>query len=256
MTLLSLDSLTFRYGDGPTVVDRVTAQVSAPELIAIIGPNGAGKSTLLDLIAGHKTPAAGTCRLQDRDAARMDRRQLCRIVAHVPQQMPSDVPFTVEEVVLTGRIPHGRGLYENAEDLAAMEVAIERVRLEPFRHRRFSSLSGGERQRVLLAAALCQQSPILLLDEPSAHLDPENEAQLWSLLCELRSSGHLILVVTHHLALAAQHADRIWVLHRGHLAADAPPAEAMQPKRLEEVFHVPFHWHRGAEGRVFLTYGH
>ena len=255
MSLLSLEGLSFRYPGGRVAVDGISAEAPRAEVIAIVGPNGAGKSTLLDVIAGQKIPSAGVCAVQGRAAHAMRRDELCRLVAHVPQHMPHDVPFTVEEVVLTGRIPYGRGLYENADDHAAMEQAIGRARLGAFRKRGFSSLSGGEKQRVLLAAALCQQAPILLLDEPSAHLDPENEAQLWELFAELRRAGHLILVVTHHLALAAQNADRVWLLDRGRLAADAAPREAFRPERMEEIFHVPFHWHENVKGRVFLTYG-
>jgi iron complex transport system ATP-binding protein len=253
--LLSLDGVGFSYPGRGAVLTGVTASATGPDVIAIAGPNGAGKSTLLDIIAGQKTPEAGHCSIQGRDARAMGREELCRLVAHVPQTIPGDVPFTVEEVILTGRIPYGRGLYENDDDHAAMELAIERARLDAFRGRLFSKLSGGEKQRVLVAAALCQQAPILLLDEPSAHLDPENEAQLWELFRSLRDCGHLILVVTHHLALAAQNADRVWLLDRGRLAADGPPCDAMRPADLERVFHVPFHWHQNSEGRVFLTYG-
>ena len=255
MSLLSVKGLSFRYPGGLAVLDGISAEVTGPAVIAIIGPNGAGKSTLLDLIAGQKTPMAGSVQVQGRDTTSMRRQEVCKLVAHVPQQIPHDVPFTVEDVVLTGRIPYGRGLYENEEDRAALEVALSRTRLEAFRHRHFAGLSGGEKQRVLTAAALCQQTPILLLDEPSAHLDPENEAQLWELFQELRDCGHLILVVTHHLALAAQNSDRIWMLDRGHLLVDAPPREALRPDRLEKVFHVPFHWNENSQGRVFLTYG-
>ncbi len=255
MSWLSLDNVGFSYPGQPEVLRGIGATVNSPEVIAIAGPNGAGKSTLLDLLAGQKLPESGTCRIQGRDAHRIPREEFCRLVAHVPQTLPGDVPFTVEEVVLTGRIPYGRGLYENDEDHAAMEMAIAQTRLEEFCGRRFSKLSGGEKQRVLMAAAVCQQTPILLLDEPSAHLDPENEAQLWDLLRSLRDAGKLILVVTHHLALAAQNADRIWLLQEGRLVADGPPCDAMRPADLERVFRVPFHWHQNGEGRVFLTYG-
>ena len=255
MSLLKLAAVSYRYPGAPAVLEGITAEAQQGELIAVTGPNGAGKSTLLDLIAGLKTPATGVCLIDGRDAHRTRRDELCRQVAHVPQQVPAGIPYTVEEVVLTGRIPYGRGLYENDEDYAAMEEAIARLRLEPFRRRLFRSLSGGERQRVLMAAALCQHASVLLLDEPSAHLDPENQAQLWELLRELREMGHLVLVVTHHLALAAQHTNRVWLLHRGKLVADAAPAEAMQPDRLAAVFGVAFHRHVGSDGRVFLTYG-
>lgn len=255
MNRLEIHKLCFHYPGGPPVLNSVTATVDKPELIAIIGPNGAGKSTLLDLIAGQRSPASGHCALNHNLAHTTPRSQFCRMVAHVPQGLPSEIPFTVEQVVLTGRIPYGRGLYESASDLEAMQSAIARTGLESFRHRRFSSLSGGEKQRVLLAAAVCQQSPLLLLDEPSAHLDPENECLLWDLLAELRASGHTIIVVTHHLALAAQYCSRIWLLSQGRLISDATPDEAMSPKRLEETFQVPFHRHLSPEGRVFLTYG-
>jgi iron complex transport system ATP-binding protein len=252
---LVLDGLEFAYPGGKPVLRGIDAVAEKPALIGIIGPNGAGKSTLLDLIAGHRVPSAGRCTLEGRAIHEIERAALCRQIAHVPQLVPAEVPLTVEEVILTGRLPHGRGLFENEEDQAAMERAITRTHLEAFRGRRFGALSGGEKQRVLLAAAVCQSAPIILLDEPSAHLDPENEAAMWELLRELQQAGHLILVVTHHLTLAAQHCDRIWLLEQGRLAADAVPCEAFEPARLERVFRVPFHWHQSAEGRVFLTYG-
>ena len=255
MSCISLQSAGFSYPGRPQVLEAITATVDRPEVIALIGPNGAGKSTLLDLLAGQKVPETGHCRIQGQEAHRVPRAEFCRMVAHVPQSLPGDVPFTVEEVVLTGRIPYGRGLYENDDDHAAMELAFAETRLEAFRGRQFSKLSGGERQRVLLAAAICQQTPVLLLDEPSAHLDPENEAQLWDLLRRLREASKVVLVVTHHLALAAQNADRIWLLQEGRLVADGPPCDAMRPADLENVFRVPFHWHQNSEGRVFLTYG-
>lgn len=255
MSLLALESAIYAYPGAPPVLNGVSAAAGAGELIAIIGPNGAGKSTLLDLVAGLKTPASGRCIVDGLDSATTPRGAWCRLVAHVPQQAPANVPFTVEEVVLTGRIPYGRGLYENDDDYRAMEEAMERMRLAPFRDRSFQTLSGGEQQRVLLAAALAQQSPVLLLDEPSAHLDPQNEARLWALLHDLRALGRLILVVTHHLLLAAHHSDRIWLLHHGTLAADGTPGEALQPERLQAVFGVPFHRHTDEHGRLFLSYG-
>lgn len=255
MSILRVEQLSFRYGLAEPVLRDVSTTVDKPEVIAIVGPNGAGKSTLLDLIAGQKTPWQGNCFVQDKQLNTLRRDELCRLVAHVPQHVPRDVPFTVEEVVLTGRIPYGVGLYESDEDHQHMEQALRRTSLESFRNRRFLSLSGGEQQRVLLAAALCQQAPVLLLDEPSAHLDPENQALLWELFAELKASGHLIVVVTHHLALAAQNSDRIWLLDKGKLVADGPPCDALDPARLHNVFHVPFYWHTSTEGRVFLTYG-
>ena len=254
MSILRLERLSFKYGSTP-VLREISATADRSELIALIGPNGAGKSTLINVIAGRLRDYEGNCLLHDVNIRRMNRQQLSLQLAHVPQQKIDEIPFSVEEVVLTGRTPHGRGLYESREDLAALENALELTRLTSFRKRRFSALSGGEQQRVLVAAAVAQASPILLLDEPGAHLDPENQTELWDLLVLLRNQGKLILIVTHHLHLAAQRSERVWVLSEGKLVADAPPDDAMRPDRLETVFHVPFQRHINERGRVFLNYG-
>ncbi|HTM48607.1 MAG TPA: ABC transporter ATP-binding protein [Bryobacteraceae bacterium] len=254
MSILRLEGLSCAYGSTP-VLRSVTAAVEHPELVALIGPNGAGKSTLINVISGRMPEYQGSCLLHDVDIRRMSRRQLCLQAAHVPQQRIDDIPFSVEEVVLTGRTPHGRGLYESGEDLAALETALDLTRLGPLRKRRFSSLSGGEQQRVLVAAAVAQASPILLLDEPGAHLDPENQTELWDLLAMLRDQGRLIVIVTHHLHLATRRSDRVWVLNEGRLMADASPGGALGPEQLEAVFHVPFHRYTNEQGRVFLNYG-
>jgi iron complex transport system ATP-binding protein len=254
VSLLRLEVGSYRYGS-KQVLRSVSATVERPELIALIGPNGAGKSTLINIIAGRFRDYEGSCALGNENIRNIGRLKLCLQIAHVPQHKIDDIPFSVEEVVLTGRTPHGRGLYESDEDLASLEAALELTRLGSFRKRRFTTLSGGEQQRVLVAAAVAQESPILLLDEPGAHLDPENQTELWDLLTLLRSRDRLILIVTHHLHLAARRSDRVWVLSEGQLAADAPPGEAMRPDRLEDVFHVPFQRHINEQGTVFLSYG-
>jgi iron complex transport system ATP-binding protein len=254
VSILRLERLSYRFGS-KQVLRSISATVERPELIALIGPNGAGKSTLINIIAGRFRDYEGSCVVFDADIRKMNRQQVCLQIAHVPQQRIDDIPFSVEEVVLTGRTPHGNGLYESDEDLSALEAALHLTRLESFRKRLFATLSGGEQQRVLVAAAVAQASPILLLDEPGAHLDPENQNELWNLLALLRSQGKLILIVTHHLHLAARRSDRVWVLSEGQLAGDASPGEAMLPERLEAVFHVPFQRHISEQGSVFLNYG-
>ncbi|WP_051670360.1 ABC transporter ATP-binding protein [Bryobacter aggregatus] len=253
MSLLAIEALRFAYPGFE--LGAVTARLEGPQIVSLIGPNGAGKSTLLDLLAGLKTASSGDCLLAGKSIRTLTREQACRIVAHVPQQVPMDAPFLVEDVILTGRLPHSSGLFESPADEAALEAAIDRVKLSALRHRVFSSLSGGERQRVLIAAAVCQQAPILLLDEPSAHLDPENEVLLWELLEDLKRDGCLILIATHHLSLAAQHSDRIWLMCRGELVANAESKNGLPLKQMQEVFRVAFHWQRTPEGQVFLNYG-
>jgi iron complex transport system ATP-binding protein len=254
MSILRIEDLSCNYGS-TRVLRSINATVEHPELVALIGPNGAGKSTLINVIAGRVRDYGGRCLLHDVNIREMTRPQLCRQAAHVPQQPIDDIPFTVEEVVLTGRAPYSSGLYESDEDLTALENALDLTRLRPFRKRLFSRLSGGEQQRVLVAAAVAQAAPILLLDEPGAHLDPENQIELWDLLASLRDQGKLILIVTHHMHLAARRSDRVWVLSEGRLLADGPPDEAMRPEQLEPVFRVPFQRHINQQGKVFLNYG-
>ena len=254
MTSLALEAVSYRYGARP-VLHEVTARVEHPQIVALIGPNGAGKSTLVNVIAGRLRDYEGGCVMNGAEVKSLSRMQLARQAAHVPQQRIDDIPFTVEDVVLTGRAPHTRGLFESEEDLRALEAALELTQLTDFRKRLFARLSGGEQQRVLLAAAVAQQSEMLLLDEPGAHLDPHHETALWDLLARLRDQGKLILIVTHHLHLVARRADRVWLMNQGRLIADAPPAEAMQPERMESVFRVPFERWTDDRGRVFLNYG-
>lgn len=256
MSLLSLEALGYSYGDSQFAIQAVSSRLDSAGIVALLGPNGAGKSTLLDLIAGLKTPNAGSCLVKGQDTSQMSRQALARLVAHVPQQIPAEVPFTVEDVVMTGRLPHSNGIFESAEDEEALERAIAKARLQDFRKRPFASLSGGEKQRALLAAAICQQAAIFLLDEPSAHLDPANQVLLWEMLLELKDAGHLILVATHHLSLAAQHSDRIWLMSAGRLVADEEAGAALRLKEMEEVFRVPFHWYKSDEGHLYLHYGH
>ncbi|BDC49145.1 hemin import ATP-binding protein HmuV [Bryobacterales bacterium F-183] len=255
--ILSVRNVAYRF---PKVdcdaVRGISAEVATPQVVAIAGPNGAGKSTLLDLISGQRTPSEGSVLYAGADLRGMSRQAICQYASHVPQQTPAAIPFSVEQVVLTGRTPHGRGLYENDADRAAAAEAMEFAGIpQALRQRPFQELSGGERQRVLLAAAICQQAKLLLLDEPAAHLDPANEAFLWQLLHRLRDRGTTVVAVTHHLALAARHADRVWLLHRGSLAADGTPGEVLQPGTLGGIFAVPFYRQSDGEGRVFLTYG-
>jgi len=237
------------------VLEGVSLRLSSAELVALAGPNGSGKSTLLNVMAGLWTPCAGCCRLEGREVRDWPRSQIARLVSHVPQQFSVPFPFTAEEVVLTGRAPHGRGAFESAADLQAVERAMIVTDTLQFRHRRLGQLSGGERQRVILAAALAQEPRVLLLDEPTAFLDLEHQVALWKLLSRLREEGLAVLVITHDLNLASAFSDRIVLLHRGRAVADAPPAQALTPARLGEVFRVPVTVAAAAGERPWLRYG-
>lgn len=227
---------------------------SRGELVALVGPNGAGKSTLLGIMAGLRPEYEGSCRLDGRELRHWKRRELARAVSFVPQSLRLEFPFTAEQVVLMGRTPYCDGLFEGPEDHAAVVCAMELTDTLQFRHRDFRALSGGERQRVVLASALAQQPRVLLLDEPAAFLDVKHQISLHRLLGELCRQGLLVVAATHDLNLAASYADRVIVLDRGSLAADAPPRQALDPAILRTVFEVEACLAPGAAGRPWIRY--
>ena len=154
-----------------------------------------------------------------------------------------------------GRMPHQQGMYESAEDHAAVDRALQATGMSAFRDRDVATLSGGERQRILLAAALAQEPEVLLLDEPATHLDLQHQVELQRLLAKLSREGLLIVCVTHDLNLAAAYACRIILLHEGRLRADGPPSQILRSDLLEDVFQVQVEMHHRASGQPWLLYG-
>jgi ABC-type cobalamin/Fe3+-siderophores transport system ATPase subunit len=234
-----VERLTIAYRGRPAISD-VDLVIEAGERLALVGPNGAGKSTLLRGIAGLVEPSAGTIELAGLPLAAMDRRAVARRIAVVPQ-LPS-LPFatTVEEVVALGRLPHEhpiRGLRH--VDRAAIASAIDRVGVGHLLGRDARELSLGERQLVLLAMAVAQASPILVLDEPTVHLDLRHQVEVMELLADLNArDGTTIISVLHDIGLAAHFFARVAVLDKGRLVADGPPATSLTPGRIREVFGV------------------
>ncbi len=249
-----VEGLRVRLG-GHQALAGVTLALRAQEFTAVLGPNGAGKSTLLSVLSGWRTQYEGSCRLVGREVPAWDRREMARRVAFIPQQVGMAFPFTAAEVAAMGRAPHGRGLFETAEDRQAVEQAMRATDAEPFAARDFRALSGGEQQRVLLAGALAQQSAVLLLDEPTTFLDLKHQVQIYALLRDLARQGLCVVAVTHDVNLAAAHADRMIVLSRGRVAADASPAEVVRPEVLRAVFDVATEVRAGPGGRPWVVYG-
>ncbi len=243
-----------RYGSAD-VLSRASLKLQKSEFVAIAGPNGAGKSTLLSLLAGLNKPSFGECLFEGRPAHEWNRREFARRVAVVLQTEPTAFPFTVNDVVAMGRMPHATGLYENSEDAIAIAKALRAVEMERFRNRDFRTLSSGEKQRVLLAAALAQEPEVLLLDEPSSHLDLEHQLSLHRLLRELSGKGLLVVSVTHDLNLAAAYAGRIVLIKEGTVRADGTPSEVLGADLLASVFHVQVKVHQRASGQPWMLYG-
>jgi iron complex transport system ATP-binding protein len=243
-----------RYG-ATEVLRSASLRLERGEFVAIAGPNGAGKSTLLSLIAGLAAPSSGRCLFLGTDTHRWRRIDFARRVAVVMQTEPTAFPFTVEEVVLMGRMPHTSGLYETSEDRAEVESALAATEIKALRGRNFRTLSGGEKQRVLLASALAQKPEVLLLDEPSNHLDIQHQLSLHELLRDLSREGLLVVAVSHDLNLVASYADRIVLMNNGCICADGRPSEVLDSAALESVFHVRVEMHYRPSGRPWMLYG-
>jgi iron complex transport system ATP-binding protein len=222
---ISLRSVSVVLG-GKRVVDGVDAVVERGEWVTLIGPNGAGKSTLLRAVAG-LVPFAGEIELDGAPAARLGRREIARRLAFVPQSPLLPPDMRVREYVLLGRNPHiGAFGTERRGDVEAAERALARLELEPFANRPLRTLSGGEQQRAVLARALAQEAPLLLLDEPTTALDIGRQQLVLELVAELRRQKSLtVLSAMHELTLAMQYADRLLLLSNGRLVAAGPPAE-------------------------------
>ncbi len=237
-TLLSLEGVEFRYGDLP-VLKGVSLDLPRGCFLGLIGPNGSGKTTLLRLAAGLLKPTRGAVSLGGRPVDGRSRSELARELALLPQNGSLPAAFTVWELVLMGRTPYlGFLAREGPADIAAAERAMVRAGCDHLAGRRVGELSGGERQRVMLARALAQQPRVLLLDEPTAHMDVQHQMAAVEQVAELVQGGLAALGVFHDLNLAAGYCHRIAVLSRGCLVALGTPSEVLRPDLLSEVFGV------------------
>jgi len=223
--------------DGARILDGVSVEVADGEWLSIVGPNGAGKSTLLRAMAGLLT-ASGTVELSGRPIGSMSRRERARCVALVPQVPVIPPGMGVTDYVLLGRTPHMGPLgRESRADLTAVTEALEELDLLGFAERPLDTLSGGERQRVLIARALAQASPVLLLDEPTTALDVGHQQDVLELIDRLRHANRLTVVTTmHDLTLAGQYADRLVLLDEGRVVVAGGADEVLTEENLGKFY--------------------
>lgn len=222
---------------GRVVIDDVSISVAPENWLALVGPNGAGKTTMVRALAG-VLPFAGSVRFGGRDARSMRRRESAQTVAYVPQQPQFPPDMSVSDYVLLGRTPHLRPLRaETTTDREICANVLTRLGLAAFKERRLHTLSGGERQRLVLARALAQQAPILLLDEPTSALDLGRRIDAMELVDELRvERGLTIVTVVHDLTLAGQFADQLALLHEGRLVAVGRAPDVLRADILSGVY--------------------
>lgn len=238
MTKIRLEEVSYAYSKGAWVVKDVSLKLEAGKFYGIVGPNGAGKSTLLKLLDRYLVPQKGAIYLNGQNLAEFTLPELAQKVALIPQTSHF-FPFTVEEVVTLGRTPFSsRFQAPTAKDRAIVQASIGATGIEHLAKRRVSDLSGGERQRVTISRAFAQETEILLLDEPTTHLDLEHQIRTCQLLQTKAKEGTLCVAVLHDLNLVANYCDYVFVLNHGRLVKEGTPTEVFTPALIEEIYHV------------------
>jgi iron complex transport system ATP-binding protein len=235
---MEVAGLGLRYGHRD-VLAGIELSVAAGERACLVGPNGAGKSSLLRCLTGIVRPSSGTIHLDGQPLQAIERTELARIISVVPSGV--DLPFSmrVEEVVGLGRLPHEHPFTgATADDHEAADAAIVRVGIDHLRGRDVRELSMGERQLVLVAMAVAQGGRLIVLDEPTVHLDLRHQVEVLSLLARLSTDGLTVLAVLHDLPLASRFFPRLVLLDGGRLVADGTPAEVLTPERIRQVYAV------------------
>lgn len=233
---LEARDLVFSYG-GPPAVSGISLTLHPGTLVGVLGPNACGKSTLLRLLSGSLRPAEGSVLLDERPIGSWPVRARARAMAIVPQSTELAFPFTVAELVRMGRTPYlGALAFESAEDHRVADAAIAALDLGAIRDRPATSCSGGERQRALIARAVAQAAPVLLLDEPTSSLDLHHRVAVFALLLRHCRAGGSALVVSHDPNLAAQACDRLVIMKEGRIHADGAVNDVMRREVLEEVY--------------------
>lgn len=236
--MIDIESVSVGFGDR-SVLDGVCLTVRDGEFLAVVGPNGAGKTTLLRTCNGLLDPDRGSVRIGGRDIATASAREAGRLVATVPQGTAVAFEFDVRELVMMGRTPHrSRFSTAGSADHEAVETALQRTDTARFADRSVGELSGGQRQRVVLARALAQETPALLLDEPTASLDINHQVRTLSLARDLARDGKTVIAAIHDLDLAARFCDRMAVLSDGDVLETGPPDTVLSPEHLESAFDV------------------
>ncbi len=236
--ILSVKNLSFSY-NSKYILDNISFEISKGSFVSVVGPNGVGKSTLVNIISKVLKDFKGSVSIEGKDLKLMTSRELAQDMAVVPQYTNPSFGFTVEEMVMMGRHPYiSRFGGERPEDYRVVREVMEKTSITQFASRRFTQLSGGEKQRVVIAQALAQETPILLLDEPTSHLDINFQIELMNLFSRLnREEGKTIVGVFHDINLAIQNSSQIMLLKDGSIFGFDEPEKIINRQNLKSVFH-------------------
>jgi iron complex transport system ATP-binding protein len=237
MKMLELENITLGYGKR-TVLRDINLSVVPGEMVGIVGPNGSGKSTLIKGVCRLLTPKGGHVLINGHDVAQINRAELARLVAVVPQTPNLPDTYTAFEIVLMGRTPHlGMLRFEGGKDFDIAWRAMEMTRTQSIAERRMDEISGGEKQRLIIARALAQQPRLILMDEPTSHLDINYQIETLDFtkgLC--RDQNMAAVAVLHDLNLAAQYCDRLVLLSEGRIYAEGSPEDVITAQNIKEVY--------------------
>ncbi len=237
---------------GKTVLLNVEVEVAQGNAVALLGPNGSGKSTLLRTITREIPVIEGTVMLGGQSVASLSAREIAQRVAVVPQAEVPQFAFTVRDMVTLGRMAKSGGLFDTPEDAEAATEAMRMADCLLLESRSIMELSGGEAQRVLIARALAQDAPLILLDEPTAHLDPLHQIEVVKLVKELARHGKGVLTAIHDLNLASELAETAVLLGESGVLVVGPIQEVLRSQALEDAYRVKFDRLETADGRVFV----
>lgn len=239
MHALKTENITFAYNHSAIVLKDINLTITQGEFLGIIGPNGAGKSTLLKILCAILKPQQGIIHIFEKPLQQMTHKERATLIAFVPQETHFTLNFTVEEIVNLGRYPYLKPFQKlGSQDQAAIEQALTDADVIEFRHRPINSLSSGERQRVVLARALAQKPQILMLDEPTSHLDLHHQYRIMELLATLNQTGLTIIIVHHDLNLTSLFCRQIIIMHQGAIFAQGPVRKLINEQILKKIYNL------------------
>jgi iron complex transport system ATP-binding protein len=243
VNLLEIKNLCFSYpgyADYKRVLNAISFSVKKGEFLSILGPNGSGKTTLLKTLAKLLVPTKGSIVLSGIDYSRFKSKDFFKIVGYVPQKFYSIFPYTVFEIILMGRTPYLSSFgFENDQDIDKVKNVLNILEIEELTHKSVNEISGGELQKVILARALAQDTDVLLLDEPSTHLDLKHQVSIFNHLKKINSAGKTIISVSHDINLSAIYSDRIIFLKEGSILEDGAISEVFTEEIIQKTFEVP-----------------
>lgn len=237
--MLTVKDICFSYREKP-VLENIDLEVRKGEIIGILGPNGCGKTTLLKLLNRNLHPRSGRILMEDQDLEEISKRRIARHIAVVPQSNEIRFAFSVRDIVSMGRMPFlDRFQGESSEDMRIVEEAMEKTNIREFADRLINTMSGGERQRVIIARALAQRPEVILLDEPTLHLDINHQFEVLDLVKRLsKEEGLTVIIVSHDLPMVVKYCDRMVLIHDHRVHALGTPEEVLTTENMRTVFNI------------------